>query len=51
MIVDDRRALLTARFDSQRKVDAGDLIEVAIATERLHFFELANGRAIRASTP
>jgi multiple sugar transport system ATP-binding protein len=48
--VSAERALLTARFDSQRKVDAGDLVEVAIAAERLHFFELANGRAIRAST-
>ena len=41
------RALLTARFDAHAKVDAGDLVEVAVAPERLHFFDLETGGAIR----
>ena len=40
-------ALVTARFDAHARVDPGDLAEVAVTTERLHFFNLATGRAIR----
>jgi multiple sugar transport system ATP-binding protein len=41
------RAVVTARFDAHAKVDAGDLIEIAVRTERLHYFDLTTGRAIR----
>ncbi len=41
------RALVTARFDAHASIDHGDLAEVAVTTERLHFFDLATGRAIR----
>jgi multiple sugar transport system ATP-binding protein len=40
-------ALVSARFDAQTRVDAGDLIEVAVRVERLHFFDLETGQAIR----
>ena len=41
------RALVTARFDAHTGAGPGDLTEVAVAAERLHFFDLATGRAIR----
>jgi ABC-type sugar transport system ATPase subunit len=41
------RALATARFDVHARVNPGDLTEVAVTPERLHFFDLATGRAIR----
>jgi multiple sugar transport system ATP-binding protein len=43
----DDRALVTARLEAHARVETGDLAEVAVATERLHFFDLATGRAIR----
>jgi hypothetical protein len=42
-----RSALVTARFDAHARVDAGDLVEVAVTAERLHFFDLTTHRAIR----
>jgi multiple sugar transport system ATP-binding protein len=41
------RALATARFDAYAPVDAGDLVELAVTVERLHFFDLGTGLAIR----
>jgi multiple sugar transport system ATP-binding protein len=41
------QALVTARFDAHARVSPGDLVEVAVRTERLHFFDLTTGRAIR----
>jgi multiple sugar transport system ATP-binding protein len=41
------RALVTARFDAHARVVPGDLIEIAVRTERLHLFDLATGRSIR----
>jgi multiple sugar transport system ATP-binding protein len=41
------QALVTARFDAHTKVDAGDLTEVAVRVDRLHFFDLKTGQAIR----
>jgi multiple sugar transport system ATP-binding protein len=41
------RAVVTARFDAHAKVHPGDLVEVAVATERVRFFDLATGLAIR----
>jgi multiple sugar transport system ATP-binding protein len=41
------RALVTARFDAHAPVEPGDRAEVAVATERLHFFDLTTGMAIR----
>jgi multiple sugar transport system ATP-binding protein len=41
------RALVTARFDAHANVSLGDLIEVAVRTERLQYFDLTTGRAIR----
>jgi multiple sugar transport system ATP-binding protein len=42
-----RRALVAARFDAHARVEPGDLAEVAVTTDRLHFFDVATGSAIR----
>jgi multiple sugar transport system ATP-binding protein len=42
-------AVITARFEAHARVNPGDLCEVAVATERLHFFDLADQHAIRAT--
>jgi multiple sugar transport system ATP-binding protein len=44
---DNGRALVTARFEAHARVVPGDLVEVAVATDRLRFFDPATGRAIR----
>jgi multiple sugar transport system ATP-binding protein len=41
------RALVTARFDAHADLDLGDIIEVAVRTDRLQYFEPATGHAIR----
>jgi multiple sugar transport system ATP-binding protein len=41
------RALVTARFDAHANPGPGELAEVAVRTERLHYFDLTTGRAIR----
>ena len=41
------QALVSARFDAHARVSPGDLIEAAVRIERLHFFDLTTGRAIR----
>jgi multiple sugar transport system ATP-binding protein len=41
------RALVTARYDAHARISPGDLIEAAVRIERLHFFDLTTGRAIR----
>jgi multiple sugar transport system ATP-binding protein len=41
------RTLVTARYDAHARVGAGDLVEAAVRVERLHFFDLTTGRAIR----
>jgi hypothetical protein len=41
------QALVTARFDAHARVSPGDLVEVAVRIERLHFFDLTTGRVIR----
>ena len=41
------QSLVTARFDAHANVDPGDLVEAAVRIERLHFFDLTTGRAIR----
>jgi multiple sugar transport system ATP-binding protein len=41
------RALVAARFDAHAGLGRGDIVEVAVRTERLQYFDLATGRAIR----
>jgi multiple sugar transport system ATP-binding protein len=41
------RALVSARFEAHAAVGPGDLAEVSIRTDRLAFFDLETGRAIR----
>ena len=41
------QSLVTARFDAHANVDPGDLVEASVRVERLHFFDLTTGRAIR----
>ncbi len=41
------KALVTARFDANSRVAQGDLVELDVATERLHFFDPDTGSAIR----
>jgi multiple sugar transport system ATP-binding protein len=38
---------MTARLDAHSGVAAGDLVDLAVTTERLRFFDVATGRAIR----
>jgi multiple sugar transport system ATP-binding protein len=40
-------ALVTARFDAHANPGPGELAEVAVRTERLHYFDLTTGQAIR----
>jgi len=39
---------LAARFDAQSKVRVGDVVKIAVSTERLHFFALETGLAVRS---
>jgi multiple sugar transport system ATP-binding protein len=41
------QATVNARFDAHTRIAPGETVEVAVAAERLHFFDLADGRAIR----
>jgi multiple sugar transport system ATP-binding protein len=41
------QSLVTARFDAHANVGPGDVIEAAVRIERLHFFDLSTGQAIR----
>jgi multiple sugar transport system ATP-binding protein len=40
-------AAVAARFGAHARIHPGDTVEVAVTTERLHFFDLTTGRAIR----
>jgi multiple sugar transport system ATP-binding protein len=42
----ERRTVMIARLDAQKRPRAGDGIEVTIDPRRLHFFDLENGLAI-----
>ena len=44
----DERTVIVGRFDAGSTVAPGDEIEVAVATAKLHFFDLETGEAIRA---
>jgi multiple sugar transport system ATP-binding protein len=39
--------VVTARFGAHASIDAGELTELAVATDHLHFFDLETGAAIR----
>jgi multiple sugar transport system ATP-binding protein len=41
------QTLVTARLDAHTNVDPGDVIEAAVRIERVHFFDLTTGLAIR----
>jgi multiple sugar transport system ATP-binding protein len=41
-----RRTPFVARFDARSMVKAGDVVEMPIDTDRLHFFDLTSGLAI-----
>jgi multiple sugar transport system ATP-binding protein len=40
------QATIVARFDSRSRARAGDAVEVAVDTQRLHFFDTETGRSI-----
>jgi multiple sugar transport system ATP-binding protein len=42
----ERRTLLIARLETQRRPPVDEPIEVAVDTRRLHFFDLDTGLAI-----
>jgi hypothetical protein len=44
---DSDHTIVTARFDARAPVVPDDLVEVSVTVDRLHFFDLATGRAIR----
>ena len=41
------QAVVTARFATRMRLEQGDLVDVGVAADRLHFFDLESGRAIR----
>jgi multiple sugar transport system ATP-binding protein len=41
------RAVVTARFDAHSNVSPGELVDIAVTADRLHFFDLTSGRRIR----
>jgi multiple sugar transport system ATP-binding protein len=45
--LDGKTAAAIARFGAHAGIHPGDLVEVAVTTDRLHFFDLTTGRAIR----
>jgi multiple sugar transport system ATP-binding protein len=44
--VDENTAVCIGRFDARSTVKAGENIEIAVACDRLHFFDAASGRAL-----
>jgi multiple sugar transport system ATP-binding protein len=46
IVVTDAKAICIGRFDARSRVRTGDMIEVAVSCDRLHFFDAATGRAI-----
>jgi multiple sugar transport system ATP-binding protein len=44
---EERQVVAIARFDAGSSVGTGDIVDVAIAPERLHFFDLETGVALR----
>ena len=46
-LAESDKALVTARFDPHANIEPGDLVEAAVRIERLHFFDLTTGHAIR----
>jgi multiple sugar transport system ATP-binding protein len=45
------KTLFVARFHARSEVKTGDVIEMAIDTDRTHFFDLATELAVSGSTP
>ena len=41
-----QRTVLVGSFDPSARISAGEQIELAVDTRRLHFFDLETGRAI-----
>jgi multiple sugar transport system ATP-binding protein len=46
LAIAEDRATVVARFNPRSHVKVGDAIQVAVATERLHFFDASTGQAV-----
>jgi multiple sugar transport system ATP-binding protein len=46
----ERRATVVCRFEAEARVRLGEVVECAVDPARLHFFDLEDGKAIRAVT-
>src|SRR5207244_4277354 len=47
----ERRTVITGRFETAGRVRAGEEIEVAVDTRKLHFFDLETGLGIYGEEP
>jgi multiple sugar transport system ATP-binding protein len=46
----ERRATVVCRFEAEARVRLGEVVECAVDPARLHYFDLEDGKAIRAVT-
>jgi multiple sugar transport system ATP-binding protein len=51
LFVDDQRSLFTARIDGETPVRPGTVVELAVDTRRMHFFDPVTGASVRAAAP
>jgi multiple sugar transport system ATP-binding protein len=46
LFTDDQRSMFTARIDGNDRLAPGSVVELAVDTGRLHFFDPATGAAL-----
>jgi multiple sugar transport system ATP-binding protein len=46
LLAEDNRAIFTARVQGRPRINPGDRVELAVRTERLHFFDPASGATL-----
>jgi multiple sugar transport system ATP-binding protein len=46
----EHRSVFVGRFDARSSVKAGDIVEMVVDTDRLHFFDLESEQALDAAT-
>jgi multiple sugar transport system ATP-binding protein len=48
LFADDQRSMFTARVEGTDRVGPGSMVELAVDTSRLHFFDPATGETLAA---